>query len=157
MQLVGISVTAQPIIPFLRETDLYPKVRDFRESQRYAALTLAIILWVISATYALASEELSVTEISFNRALPHAFHDQAIASIAEIYPNGEVLVAERIAYVGNFIYALVAYRKDSTASEAYVDAVAVIDMRAWRLQGAFPVGELDRMRRDVLERIEQLR
>ena len=125
--------------------------------KKHAALVLAIVLWVIPTASADAGEELSVTEIPFNRALPHAFHDQAVASIAGIYPDGEVLVSERFGYVGDFVYALVAYRKEANAPEAYLDAVAVRDMRAWRLQGASPVDELCRMQRAVLERIEQLR
>ena len=112
---------------------------------------------MLAAAHAVASEELSITEIPYSRVLPHAFHGQALASIAGIYPDGQVLEAERLAYLGDYIYALVAYRKEANAPEAHLDVIAVSGQRAWRLQGTCPMDELARMKRAVLKRIGQLR
>ncbi len=122
-----------------------------------AAIALATVLWLMPEVFAEAGKKLNVTEIPFNRTLPHAFYDQAVASIAGIYTSGQVLMAERLGYIGDFVYALVAYRKEANDPQAYLDVVAVSGTRAWRLQGTFPADKIHRIHTVALDRIQQLR
>ena len=89
-----------------------------------AASVVWALCWLSTAAAAAPARELQVAEIPFHRAFPHAFHDQAVASVASLYPKGRLLMAKRLGHVGDFVYALVVYQKRSDDRLAILEAVA---------------------------------
>jgi hypothetical protein len=98
---------------------------------------------------------LTVTEIEAHRFLPHAFYDQAVASLARLYPDHVMLAQERTGRIGEVNYALVCYRIDRLSEHAVIQALAVREKRAWRLEADTPLPHGDGLEQ-VLEQIGRL-
>ena len=86
--------------------------------------TLLILICALLVTSAAASEvktksvplengvELQIKQIQFSRILPHAYYDQAIASIPGVYPDSQIMAKRRLGYLTknpSAVYSMVCY------------------------------------------------
>jgi hypothetical protein len=71
-----------------------------------------------------------------SRGLPQSFYDQALASIAALYPGHELLLGRRAGMLGQMEYALVVYRETPQADSVHIEASAVnrSSARAWSVE-----------------------
>ena len=81
---------------------------------------------------------LTVIEIAGSRLLPHAYYDQAIASIPALYPEHEFLAKRRFAYIGKVAYSIVCYKKDKDDNIVIISGTAVLNTEAWSFQAEVP-------------------
>jgi hypothetical protein len=65
------------------------------------------------------------TEIPFHRGLPHAYYDQAVASIEALHPGHEALVHVRFIEVGNRTVSVYAYSQIAGDEHVHVDGCVV--------------------------------
>ena len=98
---------------------------------------------------------LTVTEIEYSRILPHAFYDQAVASLPHLFPGYVLLAGRRSGVLGEVIYSLVCYKETQSSERAVVEAVGVYRGRAWRLDTTAPASYGDTLMQ-VLEQIGKL-
>jgi hypothetical protein len=77
-------------------------------------------------------DALQTSEIAFNRNLPHSFHDQAMASIKELYADSEIIDHIRSGQINDARYALVAYREKAGSFLIHIDGVATLHQKAIR-------------------------
>jgi len=69
-----------------------------------------------------------------SRILPHAFYDQAIASIPVIYPNSQIIAKRRVGYLGkntSSLYSMVCYKESKDLSEVTIRGVVTNKKKAW--------------------------
>jgi len=81
---------------------------------------------------------LVVREVEPHRGLPHAFYDQALASLPRLHPEHVLLAARRRGTVAGVAYALVCYREAPDAERVVIQASAVHGDRAWSLDAVVP-------------------
>ena len=65
-------------------------------------------------------QELNIKHMSPSRILPHAYYDQAVASIPGVYPNSQIIAKRRLGYLGknpSFLYSMVSYKKSKDLPE----------------------------------------
>jgi hypothetical protein len=86
-----------------------------------------------SEAAALLRDSVTVSEVPVHRTLPHSFHDQAVESVRALYPDGEILAAERLGRADAIQYALVSYTRERDSGFVNVDCVATDSRRAYRL------------------------
>ncbi len=98
---------------------------------------------------------LIVSDTAFSRILPHAFHDQAIASLPHLFPEHVLLTSRRSGVLGEVVYALICFRESPVSDRVVIQAVAVHRDRAWRLETEAPPRYGDTLLQ-VLEQIGKL-
>ncbi len=79
-------------------------------------------------------QELNIKHMSPSRILPHAYYDQAVASIPGVYPNSQIIAKRRLGYLGknpSFLYSMVSYKKSKDLPEVTISGVVVNKNRAW--------------------------
>jgi hypothetical protein len=119
------------------------KIKIFSHFLKFETLILGIILIVTTAG---ASEikvktvplengvELQIKEMRFSRILPHAYYDQAIASIPGVYPNSQIIAKRRLGYLGKntpAVYSMVCYKKSKDLAEVTISDVVTSKNKAW--------------------------
>jgi hypothetical protein len=123
-------------------------------------LTSFLVLFVtmLAIAEAPADDRFAVKEVPANRWLPHAFHDQAMASIGAggAYPHAEVVGHLRTGEHGGMLYAFVAYLPSPDSPLITIDALATDHRRAFSLQAAVPHERYDEARRAMLDAIRGL-
>jgi hypothetical protein len=77
-------------------------------------------------------DALQTSEIPFNRTLPHSFHDQAMASVKELYADPEIIDHMRLGQMNDTQYALVTYREKAASFLIHIDGVATRHQKAFR-------------------------
>jgi hypothetical protein len=78
--------------------------------------------------------ELHIKEIAFSRILPHAYYDQAIASIPGVYPDSQIIAKRRLGYLGKntpAVYSMVCYKKSKNLKEVTISGVVTSKNKAW--------------------------
>ena len=78
--------------------------------------------------------ELHIKEIPSSRILPHAFYDQAMASIPGVYPNSKIIAKRRVGYLGKnipFLYSMVCYKESKDLGEVTISGVITNKNKAW--------------------------
>ena len=90
------------------------------------------------------------------RNLPHAYHDQARATLHGTRPQLEVVVDRRSGLLGAARYSLLAYRSQPTGRDYQLTACVVRDTQAWRLELAVDEARFDAGLLAMLQRIRQL-
>jgi hypothetical protein len=125
------------------------------------ALLLGAILLLGAATSA-ASEikldsgtVLTIRSTAPSRLLPHAFYDQALASLPHVFPQHVLLAARRSGHLGEVVYALVCFRETPSSDRVLIQAVALHGDRAWTLDAIAPPSYGDTLVQ-VLEQIARL-
>ena len=109
---------------------------------RLALLGIGLLLLICSATAADVSRQLllengitlQITEIEYSRILPHAFYDQAMASIANIYPNSQIIAKRRLGLLGKnkqSLYSMVCYKESKDLDEVTISGVITLNTQAW--------------------------
>ena len=108
--------------------------------------TLFILIIVFLVTSAGASEikvknvllengvELHIKGIRFSRILPHAYYDQAIASIPGVYPHSQIIAKRRLGYLGKItpaVFSIVCYKKLKDLKEITISGVVTSKNKAW--------------------------
>ena len=77
---------------------------------------------------------LRIKEIRFSRILPHAYYDQAIASIPGVYPDSQIIAKRRLGYLGKntpAVYSMVCYQKSKDLKEVTISGVVTSKNKAW--------------------------
>lgn len=77
---------------------------------------------------------LQIKQIQFSRILPHAYHDQAIASIPGVYPDSHIIAKRRLGYLGKnvtAVYSIVCYKKSKDLKEVTISGVVTSKNKAW--------------------------
>jgi hypothetical protein len=105
---------------------------------------------------ALLREAFGVRETTPNRTLPHAFHDQAVSSIKGIYPEGEIIEAERGGKAFNSYYAFVAFKEKKGSKVVHLDCMATDYRKAYHLGITIHEKDMDRAGSALLERLSDL-
>ncbi len=108
--------------------------------------TLFILSLVLLASFAGAAQsvikkvplengqELRIKHIPPSRILPHAYYDQALASIPGVYPNSQIIAKRRVGYLGKdsaILYSLVCYKESKDLEEVTISGVVVNQNKAW--------------------------
>jgi len=78
--------------------------------------------------------ELHIKEILPSRILPHAFYDQAMASIPGVYPNSQIIAKRRVGYLGKntpSLYSMVCYKESKDQEEVTISGVVTDKNKAW--------------------------
>ena len=78
--------------------------------------------------------ELHIKDIQFSRILPHAYYDQAIASIPSVYPNSQIVAKRRLGYLGKntpAVFSMVCYKKSKDQKEVTISGVVTGKNKAW--------------------------
>lgn len=78
--------------------------------------------------------ELHVKEIVPSRNLPHVYHDQAMSSIPNIYPDSEIIAERRSGRLDQnpgSLYSLVCYKRTRKHSEVTISGVFTSTGKAW--------------------------
>jgi len=78
--------------------------------------------------------ELLIKEIVPSRILPHAFHDQAMASIPGAYPNSQIIAKRRVGHLGknaSSLYSMVCYKESKNLEEVTISGVVINKNKAW--------------------------
>ena len=81
--------------------------------------------------------ELHIKEIAFSRILPHAYYDQAIASIPGVYPDSQIMAKRRLGYLTKnppAVYAMVCYKKSKNRKEVTISGVVTSKNKAWSFE-----------------------
>jgi hypothetical protein len=81
---------------------------------------------------------LSVTPAEYSRILPHAFYDQALASLKSLFPKHVLLAARRAGVIGEVQYALVCFKETPSSERVVIEASAVHRDHAWNLEAIAP-------------------
>ena len=79
-------------------------------------------------------QELHVKQILPSRILPHAYYNQAMASIPGVYPNSQIIAKRRIGYLGKnsaVLYSLVCYQESKDRKEVTISGIVINKERAW--------------------------
>jgi hypothetical protein len=129
--------------------------------------TILNIILVIAGQIALASDHvqeikiddnkvLIITKIASSRLLPHAYYDQATASIPVLYPEYQFFAKRRFGYLGNMAYSIVCYKKTKDDINVIITGTAVMNADAWSFQTEVPDTSFGDMLILVLETIEKL-
>ena len=77
---------------------------------------------------------LTIKQIEPSRILPHAYYDQAMASIASVYLNSEILAKRRIGYLNSersILYSMVCYKQRKNFEEVTIGGVVVHKHKSW--------------------------
>ena len=113
---------------------------------QYQMKALPILICALIVSAAAASEmkvrnvplengvELNIKEIRFSRILPHAYYDQAIASIPGVYPYSQIIAKRRLGYLGKSkpaVYSIVCYKKSKDLKEVTISGVVTSKNKAW--------------------------
>jgi uncharacterized protein len=98
---------------------------------------------------------LTISHAEFSRFLPHAFYDQAIASLPHVYPKHVLLASRRTGELGEVRYALVCFKESPESERVTIQAVAVHGRQAWRFETYAPLSYEDTLV-EVLEQISKL-
>lgn len=72
--------------------------------------------------------------MSPSRILPHAYYDQAMASIPGVYPNSQIIAKRRLGYLGknpSTLYSMVSYKESIDLAEVTISSVVVCQDKAW--------------------------
>lgn len=77
-------------------------------------------------------DALQISEIPFNRTLPHSFHDQAMESVKQLYAGPEIIDHIRLGQMNDTQYALVTYREKAGSFLIHIDGVATRHQKAFR-------------------------
>jgi hypothetical protein len=121
----------------------------------------AVLLWGVTAWAAQVTLEsgstLTIIDAPYSRALPHAFHDQARASLARLFPQHVLLASRRFVTLGDVAYALVCFRETPSSERVVIQAAAVRGIRAWNLETSAPATTYGDTLVQVLEQIGKLR
>jgi hypothetical protein len=83
--------------------------------------------------------ELNIKEIQFSRILPHAYYDQALASIPGVYPDSEIMAKRRLGYLGKTtpaVYSVVCYKKSKNQKVVTISGVVTSKNKAWFFDAA---------------------
>lgn len=99
---------------------------------------------------------LTVNETEYSRILPHAFYDQATASLPHLFPEHVLLAGRRSGRLGEVSYALICFKEARASDRVVIQAIAVHGGRAWRLEAIAPSSYGDTLVQ-VLEQIGKLR
>jgi hypothetical protein len=78
--------------------------------------------------------DLHIKEILPSRIFPHAYYDQAMASIPGVYPDSQVIATRRVGYLrGNtpLLYSMVCYKQSKHEEEITISGVVVHKDQAW--------------------------
>ena len=118
-----------------------PAATGFRDQLRHALSLLLIGLALLLYPLESAAEEvvldngdtLNVEDTPYNRRLPYAFYDQAMASLAQLFPRQVLLAARRSGAIGDVRFSLVCYRESPSSDDAIIQAIAVRQDRAWNI------------------------
>lgn len=102
-----------------------------------------------------SGSRLTISELEYNRTLPHSFYDQAMSSLPHLHPGYRLLASRRVGTLGGVLYALVCYRESPSSEHAVIQAVAVFRDRAWALDTTAPASYGDTLV-EVLEQIAKL-
>ena len=79
-------------------------------------------------------QELRIEHMSPSRILPHAYYDQAMASIPGVYPNSQIIAKRRLGYLGknlSTLYSMVSYKASKDLAEVTISGVVVNKNKAW--------------------------
>ena len=77
---------------------------------------------------------LHIKQIQFSRILPHAYYDQAIASIPGVYPDSQIMAKRRLGYLTknpSAVYSMVCYKKSKNQKEVTISGVVTSENKAW--------------------------
>lgn len=80
------------------------------------------------------AQKLEIKEITFSRFLPHAFYDQALASIPGIYPDSVILAKRRVGTFGHntsTLYSVVCYKDSKELDIVTIAGVITHESKAW--------------------------
>lgn len=99
---------------------------------------------------------LKVKRHGSNRALPHAFYDQATASIPALYPEHVFLAKRRRGRLGEIEYSIICYKETGKLSEVVITGVAVATDSAWSFETHVPEASFGDRLLVVLEAVEEL-
>lgn len=133
--------------------------------RKYAGLTRLALATVLSVGAVAAAtvkvplesgREMVVTTIPYSRLLPHAYYDQAMASLPALHPDLEVLVKRRFGLVGEVAYCLIVYKTEAGSEEIVFDGAVQRGSRAWQIRLLSPDKELANTLMEVLELISRL-
>jgi hypothetical protein len=118
----------------------------------------ALAALVLAGTAAATSPlpEVRVQPARFHRGLPHAYHDQAVASVAATSPPGEIVDQVRAETRGDLSYALVAWKASPQAPRVEIGAVAVNGRQAWYLGISGAASAYPALRAAVMTRLGTL-
>ena len=98
---------------------------------------------------------LRISDAEVSRILPHAFYDQAMASLPHLYPKHVLLAARRSGRFGDVRYALVCYKETAASERVIIRAMAVHASQAWSLE-AIASASYENTLIEVLEQIARL-
>lgn len=100
---------------------------------------------------------LKVKKHRSNRSLPHAFYDQATASVPMLYPEHIFLAKRRYGRLGEMEYSIVCYKETGKRTEVLITGIAVSNNDAWSFETLVPESSFgDKLLLIVLEAIEKL-
>lgn len=108
--------------------------------------TLFILSLVVVTSFVGASEidtkivplengyELYIKHILPSRILPHAYYDQAMASIPGVYPNAQIIAKRRMGTLRRktpVLYSMVCYKESKDLEEVTISGVVINKSNAW--------------------------
>lgn len=102
---------------------------------------------------------LQLNRIPPSRILPQAYYDQALASIPEVYPESQILVARRLGSIGRGSaarYALIGYKKLKTQDRVTIGGIVTGANSAWSFETAVVDTHFNQTLLLVIETISEL-
>jgi len=130
-------------------------------AQTLRSILVAVSLLAASITEAASDIPLEsgsilrISDAEVSRVLPHAFYDQAMASLPQLYPKHVLLAARRSGRLGDVRYALVCYKETPASERVIIQAMAVHEGQAWSLEAIASV-LYENTLIEVLEQIARL-
>lgn len=98
-------------------------------------LYLIQAVFILSMLYPVivSAEETNITfqSIQFSRVLPHAFIDQAKATLAIQYPYIHVLFEKRSSHISDATYSLIGYHEKENSTSVHIEGAVVKYPNAW--------------------------
>jgi len=119
-------------------------------------LLLCLLLLLPAWTTNAELPPITVEEVTPSRALPHAFYDQALASVPVAYPGSQIIEGTRFRQAGDLAYAFIAYRPGKHAQTLRLELLATADHRAWHLVADAAPAELEEQRQALLQHAAEL-
>jgi hypothetical protein len=116
----------------------------------------ALLLAATATTATSAAPNVRIHPMRFHRGLPHAFHDQAVASLTATAPPSEILEHVRVESMGDLSYALVASKAGPQAPRVEISAVAVNGRHAWSLDASTAASSYPALRAAVMSALRAL-
>ncbi|MFZ0487033.1 MAG: hypothetical protein WAL83_08545 [Arenicellales bacterium] len=81
---------------------------------------------------------LTVKEITDHRGIPYSYYDQAMESIATLYPDYVLILKRRVGTLGNAQYSIVCYKESPNRTRVRIGGSVAGAKKAWSFAAEVP-------------------